>query len=152
MESYDATKKTSGDSFEPLRPQIVVASARSDAALDRRIADIKKYLKNRPDLLKDIAYTLGARRDHLTHRAYLLCDSAGSVVEEVYHAARTSNLPVSVVFTFTGQGAQWPGLGKELLHAFTVFHREIHSMDEMLQELVSPPQWSIEGTLHNRSG
>ena len=51
-----------------------------------------------------------------------------------------------MVFAFTGQGAQWAGMGTELMSHFDAFQRDIRTLDQILQEIESPPSWSIEGT------
>ena len=48
-------------------------------------------------------------------------------------------------FIFTGQGAQWPGMGKELMQDFLAFSEDIRAMDEILAQLPDPPNWTIEG-------
>lgn len=51
-----------------------------------------------------------------------------------------------MVFAFTGQGAQWTGMGTNLMSHFDTFRRDIRTLDQILQEIESPPSWSIEGT------
>lgn len=51
-------------------------------------------------------------------------------------------------FVFTGQGAQWAGMGKELLQDFVDFHADIKAMDSALAQLPDGPPWTIEGTFH----
>ncbi|CAG8888828.1 unnamed protein product [Penicillium egyptiacum] len=50
-------------------------------------------------------------------------------------------------FTFTGQGAQWPQMGAQLLHEFGVFRRTIQYLDAVLSKLQKKPSWTIEGAL-----
>ncbi|KAF5863964.1 hypothetical protein ETB97_008899 [Aspergillus alliaceus] len=59
----------------PLRPRLLVILAHSKTALDTRQEDMRVYLKRFPEWLVDVAYTLGVRRDHLSHRAYTIIDS-----------------------------------------------------------------------------
>jgi hypothetical protein len=109
-----------------------------------RLTDIQDYIEKKPHMLKDVAYTLGVRRDHLSHRGYLISDGKGSI------SGIQSSVPVItadrlLIFAFTGQGAQWAGMGRELLSNFGTFHRDIHAMDHILQGIESPIAWSIEG-------
>jgi acyl transferase domain-containing protein/acyl carrier protein/SAM-dependent methyltransferase len=62
-------------------PFLFVVSARTEAALARRITDLAAALRQKPDLSPaDIAYTLAKRRAHFRHRQAFL---AGSVAELV---------------------------------------------------------------------
>jgi acyl transferase domain-containing protein len=46
---------------------------------------------------------------------------------------------------FSGQGAQWPGMGKELIENDDFFRKDISAMDAVLQRLEHPPNWTIVG-------
>ncbi|KAL7659048.1 hypothetical protein ACMYSQ_001991 [Aspergillus niger] len=57
--------------------------------------------------------------------------------------------PFPFVFVYTGQGAQWAGMGKELLSHSSVFRKTIKYLDFCLRTL-SPkdaPAWTLEGIL-----
>ncbi|KAL3256854.1 hypothetical protein ABHI18_007287 [Aspergillus niger] len=57
--------------------------------------------------------------------------------------------PFPFVFVYTGQGAQWAGMGKELLSHSSVFRKTIKYLDLCLRTL-SPkdaPAWTLEGIL-----
>ncbi|KAF4208764.1 hypothetical protein CNMCM8927_008713 [Aspergillus lentulus] len=130
-----------------LAPRLLVCSAHSKTALDARMNAIRSYLAFRPQALADVAYTLGVRRDHLSHRSFTIVNSDGEILDEEAkscHVANTSLSP-SLVFAFSGQGAQWAGMGVELIRTFPSFQRDIQLMDQILQQLQSPPAWSIEG-------
>ncbi|KAL4860896.1 hypothetical protein BDV12DRAFT_208692 [Aspergillus spectabilis] len=130
---------------------IIVVSAQSPAALKSRLAQIQAYLVARPDVVHDLAYTLGARRDHLSHRGYFLCDTKGDASGPYFRGSAAKTEP-SVVFTFAGQGAQWAGMGRELMDNFATFQHAIHAMDEVLQGLETPPTWSIQAELRKSEG
>ncbi|KAB8229925.1 type I polyketide synthase [Aspergillus alliaceus] len=135
----------------PLRPRLLVISAHSKTALDMRQEDMQLYLKRCPEQLGNIAYTLGVRRDHLPHRAYTIADGVSTTgFRQVTNDPSRS--PASVIFTFTGQGAQWVGMGRELINNFPCVQRDVQAMDKVLQELSTPPRWSIEGELQNLHG
>ncbi|RAL12372.1 uncharacterized protein BO97DRAFT_451580 [Aspergillus homomorphus CBS 101889] len=126
--------------------RVIAVSARSPAALQSRLAQIQAYLVARPDVVHDLAYTLGARRDHLSHRGYFLCGTKG-IASGPYFKDSAAQMKPSVVFTFTGQGAQWAGMGRELMDNFATFRHAIHAMDEVLQRFQTPPTWSIQAEL-----
>ncbi|OJJ07905.1 hypothetical protein ASPVEDRAFT_89138 [Aspergillus versicolor CBS 583.65] len=130
----------------PRSCRIIVVSAQGPAALKSRLAQIEAYLVARPHVVHDLAYTLATRRDHLSHRGYFLCDTKGDA-SGPYLGGSAANTEPSVVFTFTGQGAQWAGMGRELMDNFATFQHAIHVMDEVLQGLETPPAWSIQAEL-----
>ncbi|KAI9929850.1 hypothetical protein ASPWEDRAFT_100309 [Aspergillus wentii DTO 134E9] len=124
------------------KPHLLVLSAKSAASLESNIEGLKGYLENKP-ALNDLSYTLATRREHLPHRAFTTVDADGSLSPFV--TSRTS--PSSIAFVFTGQGAQWPGMGRELILKVPEFKQDIESMDRVLQGLENPPSWTIEEEL-----
>ncbi|KAI4247300.1 MAG: hypothetical protein LQ352_006197 [Teloschistes flavicans] len=98
----------------------------------------------------DLAYTLGARRSKFFQRAFAIGepDSLGSALEESRMVLDKSSASVQQVgYVFTGQGAQWAGMGAELFAEFEVYRRRIRSLDETLSRLPDPPGWTLESAL-----
>lgn len=126
-------------------PYILPASAQSTPALISRLAGIQEYLKRKPRMTHNVAYILGACRDHLSHRGYLIADEKSGISENQSTPPAVTGVP-RVVFAFTGQGAQWAGMGTELMSHFDAFQRDIRALDQILQEIEYSPSWSIEGT------
>lgn len=56
-----------------------------------------------------------------------------------------SKLPIA--FVFTGQGAQWPQMGKELIEEFPSFRRTIQDLDSVLQAIPNGPSWTLQEAL-----
>lgn len=130
------------------RPHLLVFSANHTDSLARSIAGYQQYALSSPHLLKDLAYNLGVRREHLLYRAFCVTDGERSFETSSvtrYEAAS------EVVFVFTGQGAQWTGMGQQLLQDFAQFRNDIRAMDDVLSELPRPPQWTIEGEISHYS-
>jgi len=101
-------------------------------------------MKLHPDQLDDLAYTLGARRQHLSHRGFLIkprdIELGGT---DLRHSV--VGTPLELTFVFTGQGAQWAGMGVDLMARFHSFREEIYALDQALRRLENPPSWSLEG-------
>jgi len=104
----------------------------------------QEYIKKQPSKIRDLAYTLGARREHLLHRAFCVTD--GSEQPAISQFIKSGISP-NVVFVFTGQGAQWAGMGKELMEDYAVFRDVISEMEEVLAQLPQPCPWSIKDEL-----
>lgn len=79
----------------------------------------------------------------MNHRAFALTEADGKVSS----FARSTSVKAPIIFTFTGQGAQWPGMGRELIENVQAFREDIQIMDRVLQGLDSKPLWYIEGML-----
>lgn len=92
--------------------------------------------------MADLAHTLGCRREHLLHRAFCVTD--GKAPLEITPFAKSKSYQ-QINFVFTGQGAQWAGMAKELLDDFSHFRDDIKAMDNVLAGLPDPPSWTIEG-------
>ena len=97
----------------------------------------------------DIARTLGTRRSKLSERGYALVgqnqlgqDLQPENLQIAVSGKRYS--PHSFAFVFTGQGAQWPKMGKELIAEFSSFKQSIRELDGVLQKLPERPSWTLE--------
>ena len=108
--------------------KLLVVSANDAESLEARTGGIQHFLRNNVQSLHDLAYTTGVRRQQLSNRAFKVTDSESAVT-----------------FVFTGQGAQWTGMGRELIAQLPSFRKDICQMDGILQQLDKPPQWKIEG-------
>ncbi|ORY71434.1 putative polyketide synthase [Pseudomassariella vexata] len=126
-------------------------SANNNTALKHRVSDLS--LLDLPNVnTVDLAYTLGVRRSHLPVRGYLLARPGHLKEDLMLEKLQTridgkaySKLPLA--FVFTGQGAQWAEMGRELLAEFPIFRRTIQMLDSKLQLLPHPPTWTLLGTL-----
>ncbi|RDW76877.1 putative Polyketide synthase (JCVI) [Aspergillus mulundensis] len=131
-------------------PRLLVVSANSEKSLARRIADIEIYVKENPNNLADLAFTLGERREHLAQRAFLLETEARESGSFHVGTADCKATP-EVTFVFTGQGAQWPAMGKALIETFEGFRRSIEQLDRALEHLDRPPAWRLKDLLSKNS-
>lgn len=131
-------------------PQLLVVSAHTADTLRKRISQINTYINNHPNCLPDLAHTLGCRREHLQQRAFAVSRPNNLPLEETAFTGSSTTSP-NVIFVFTGQGAQWPAMGKALLESFPRFKQDMRRMDEALQQLPDHPNWLLYDELSRES-
>lgn len=125
-------------------PVLLPLSAYSAASLDAQVKSLSDYTKHGKVDLCDLAYTLGNRREQRPYRAYAVTADTSNIQCSSINVVQGRTAP-SVAWVFTGQGAQWPGMGAELIEVNDVFRSTIRKLDAYLQSLPNPPSWSIEG-------
>ena len=110
-------------------PHVLRISARTSPALDRAAHQLAEHLRAEPEItLADVAYTLKEGRTEFSHRMTVIARDAGSAaaaLDQQDHALRASKKlgahSRAVIFTFPGQGAQYPGMGSDLYASEPVF-------------------------------
>jgi acyl transferase domain-containing protein len=67
------------------------------------------------DKLSDVAYTLGSGRSNLPIRGYVIATESVTKPQFLsdFHAPAIAKSLMPFSFIFTGQGAQWQGMGLE---------------------------------------
>ncbi|KAH7175825.1 hypothetical protein EDB81DRAFT_633270 [Dactylonectria macrodidyma] len=150
----DNEDESAGDAA---RPQVVVFSANNLDSLKSYLKKLRTHLIN-PRVsvkLSDLTYTLSERRTRLYHRGFAVITKGPDAkiddisVDSVIYGKQAADQP-KIGFVFTGQGAQWPQMGRDLLNAFPETAGSIiKRLDKALQDL-SPevrPTWSIYSEL-----
>ncbi|XDG09180.1 hypothetical protein ABKA04_008795 [Annulohypoxylon sp. FPYF3050] len=129
----------------PLIPQLLLYSANTSKSLARAVDNYKEWVGKNPDKVADLAYTLALRREHLQHRTFAIVNNG--VVENAAPPTKAALKP-NVVMVFTGQGAQWPLMGKELLQSNETFKSTIKTLDQHLKAIIGDSlSYSIEEEL-----
>ncbi|KAL9045821.1 MAG: hypothetical protein Q9214_001201 [Letrouitia sp. 1 TL-2023] len=159
-EPYTRRAKAPSTSFAPL-----VFSAVSEQALQATLAAYSSYVERTPSLnLRDLSYTLHAKRSLLPVRAAFSAESLEDLAaairqklesiknnsgETVGTSARPLTKPPRVLGIFTGQGAQWATMGRELLTGSVYVRESMAEFDRVLQSLPGPdrPSWSLVGQI-----
>ncbi|KGO64075.1 Acyl transferase/acyl hydrolase/lysophospholipase [Penicillium italicum] len=132
------------------RPLILLpVSGHDERALKANISGLAKSLE-RYDLA-DLLYTLGCRKSTFPRRAFAIVDSQAAIdglnSDSIISGKSPSSPARRIGFIFTGQGAQWPQMGAQLLNEFGVFKSTIQYLDAVLSKLEKKPCWTIEGAL-----
>ncbi len=124
-------------------PQLLVFSANTEESLRRQVLNNTKYLEKHHDRVVDMAYTLNHRREHRVYRTFCTV-SDHRIMGRAAPMAKVPTTKPDLVMVFSGQGAQWPAMGKELVLTNPEFRSDVGAMDSILQSLQYPPAWSIE--------
>lgn len=144
------------------RPSLLTISAHDPAALEELVRRHRDVARGEdPPRLLDLGYTLGCRRSHRPHRIAVVADSpaeladeldaqlAGSASGAVRAGQVSSATKPRLVMVFPGQGAQWLGMGRQLLAREAVFRRSIERLDAAYGRHVD---WSLAALLEGRGG
>lgn len=112
---------------------------------------LEKSLKQHQDLfsttneqlnLKDICYTVSARRQVYSHRFSVICSSIPDLKAKLENVDINSIKPAkaakSRIFVFSGQGAIYQGMGSELMKTAPLFRRIILECDNIVQKVGLP--------------
>lgn len=131
---------------------LLTVSARSEAGLAAVARRYRDYLVDNPNIpVRDICASAAIGRSHLTHRLAVMAASTAECVErlETYvqgaespqvmaNSVATHTQPC-IAFLFTGQGAQYPGMGRQLYQTQAVFRQAIDRCAELLRPLCDLP-------------
>ena len=137
--------------------QLVVLSARSETALEAATDRLATHLDAHPSVnLADVAYTLQVGRKGFSHRRALISRDVERALAalrnrdaEQIRAAVTESSERPLVFMFSGQGAQYVGMGRQLYELEQVFRDEIDRCHDLLKPHVS---FSLRDLLYPSNG
>ena len=126
-------------------PQLFLFSANSQRSLSRMVDNYRDFAETNPDYIGNLAYTLANRREHLAYRTFAIASKGNlGITEPAIRSGQSS----SVIMVFTGQGAQWPQMGRDLLDSNSTFLNSIRCLDDCLHGMKAhAPKWKIEDEL-----
>lgn len=139
-------------------PAVYPVSSMSEAGLRGMAGALAGWLEDNPRAdLTAVGHTLAVRRSHLPQRGAVVAASAEELAARLrglaegrdtvgVSTARTgSGAADGVVWVFSGHGAQWSGMGRELLAQEPVFAAEIDELAEVYRaEMGWTPREAIE--------
>ena len=135
-ESPDSHTKGALSTHSP--PKVLVWSTTDEGGSERlrkiygqHFARLSLPPKEDKKYMEDLAYTLSVRRSLLPWRSFAVASS----LEQLHDMQARLSKPVRAVtnpklgFVFTGQGAQWAAMGRELM-SFPVFRNSIEEAEK----------------------
>ena len=133
--------------------QLFLLSAFEESAGKRQATSLLQYLRKRLDrvdrqFLADLAFTLGERRSQLPWKSAVTANSIEQLINQLENPAlkfARSTTDPGLAFVFTGQGAQWHAMGRELIQAYPVFVNTLRKIGSYLKLIGS--SWDLIGVL-----
>lgn len=136
--------------FETSGPMLFVFSSQDEKGISRVEATYNQYLNANkhligPNYSSRLAYTLSERRSALLWRSFAICSSLKDLAKgiKLSKPVRALTSP-RLAFCFTGQGAQWAAMGREL-NIFELYKQSVTESSAVLKLLGCP--WTVEGKL-----
>ncbi|KAF3771163.1 hypothetical protein M406DRAFT_245563 [Cryphonectria parasitica EP155] len=133
--------------------RIVMLSAKDEHACQTMISNLAEYVSSKSTgnqekdsaLFARLAYTLSQRRSLFswiaTTSAQSLTDLSKALTTPRMKPARREETAPRLGFVFTGQGAQWFAMGRELIEAYPVYRDTILEAEGYLKGLGA--EWSL---------
>ncbi|OQE84225.1 hypothetical protein PENNAL_c0027G02236 [Penicillium nalgiovense] len=97
----------------------------------------------------ELLYTMIARRTRFSHRAMIpveISDKKKLTIGDPITGRTNNSVPI-VAFVFTGQGAQWAGMGRQLLDCYPSVRKTFKNLNLALSHLEQRPTWTLEEVL-----
>ena len=138
---------------EGLRERIFVLSAYDEAGVQRLAQAYREHLLgkslkvvNQDTYLDDLSYTLACKRTSFVWRTSIVASSISSLAQALENHPKPvrSGSNARVGFIFTGQGAQWYAMGRELLD-YPVFRQSLVDAGSYLIRLQCT--WNLMGRM-----
>ena len=144
-----AAQKQSEKTDRPMH--LLPLSARSEEALERQIGRYARNLADRNDLdLGDVCYTAGAGRAHFDYRAVFIAHNMDKLKLRLAERQRTAADPKfktgksgETVFLFTGQGAQYVNMGRQLYETQPVFRASFECCAGLFEPFLEVPLTTV---------
>ncbi|TEY39885.1 hypothetical protein BOTCAL_0448g00110 [Botryotinia calthae] len=137
--------------------KLLIFSAADEEGIKRTIEAYNNHFRKLdPGILSsesywdNVSYTLDSRRSSLPWKCFGVFNSIENlqnIDKVISHPTHTdAKFKPSFTFVFTGQGAQWPRMGVELMERYNVFGQYLEMCSAALKSLGCP--WSLIEELH----
>ena len=145
----NAHERNSGSPKE-FPSKLLVWSAADEESLHRLIDLYTQYFEHNQRIVDErfidhLAFTLNTRRSSLAWKAFAVVksfDNLSNLKQTLSKPIRAIDTGPRIGFVFTGQGAQWYGMGRELL-IYPVFRASLLRSQAILRDLSC--EWILLG-------
>ncbi len=150
-----ASPRDSAAPFEKRPRQLLVVSAADEAGLRELTGRYRSFVAETAETLEDICRSATLGRTHLQHRLAvhgqtrqdvhnkLVSHLQGNDVSGLHRGRRAAGSKPKVAFLFTGQGAQYVGMGRELYETQPVFRQALDRCAAGLKRELEHPLLSV---------
>ncbi|XP_031568280.1 uncharacterized protein LOC116302983 isoform X2 [Actinia tenebrosa] len=136
---------------------ILTLSAPSEDGLVNVVKHFEPWLREQPETSEfklNLSYSLIERRSHheqrlavvfntLSDAADSLCSFANKTLRKESHiiSGAANNNSQNLLFVFGGQGTNWSGMGREVMHSEPIFNEAIVKIDKIVKD--AGEKWSL---------
>lgn len=133
---------------------LLTLSAKSGAALEQMVTQYHQYLETHPETaIGDLCSTTNQGRSHFEYRLGVVTDSRATLLIQLQELSQ-GQMPMGAVravadvspklaFLFTGQGAQYVGMGRQLYETQPVFRDALNRCNQLLEPYLKPSLLSV---------
>jgi len=152
----EAPEKTARANPAERKEHVFTLSAKNEAALSEYAGNLFSYFNENPQLsIGDVCYTMNSRRTHFEQRAAAVVHDLNDLSEKLTAIknneenedifVRTNNRtsPPKIAFLFTGQGAQYVNMGKNLYETQPTFRAAMNRCSAISAEYLPEPLLSV---------
>jgi len=147
--SSDLEELTPSSTVQPvITPQLLILTAKSEHSLAKWREDLAQWVSKTHVDVENLAHTLFSGRSHLPWRCSIMVTSQEDILPALtkspFHAIKASN-DLRLTYIFTGQGAQWSSMARELILVAPKFRESLLKSEKILWDLGA--SWSLIGEL-----
>ncbi|KAG8410814.1 polyketide synthase [Metarhizium acridum] len=136
----DAPTRQHPETKDPRSTHIVAVSAKSSTALVNNLKRLKVFVQDNIhnlDLLAKLSYTTTARRIHYPFRAAITASSSDQLLQGIEsillrdESTKPATSQKNIGFVFSGQGAQYAGMGRHLFQNNETFRTQVLACNQI---------------------
>ncbi|MDA7705248.1 acyltransferase domain-containing protein, partial [Rickettsiales bacterium] len=147
LEEHISKQKTKKNHIKSLHPYIFALSASTPKALTELTAKYIDFIANSTDSIEDICYSSLTRRSLLKKKIFIITNSKEhliNILKKYLNEESDENLIINNIekqqnpktaLIFSGQGAQWYGMGRQLLQSSYIYRQILEEIDQIFVKL-----------------